>query len=136
MEKCLFTPHHCQHVLSFEFLILANLMGIRKHIRVVSVCISLITKDVKHFMKCFLAIRYPSVQNSLICSVPPFLIGLLSSNFLSSLYILNISPLSDVGLVKILSQCAYYPFFRLTVSFALQNLFTTSLHLLSIYLQD
>ena len=34
----------------------------------------------------------------------PFLIGLfgsLESNFLSSLYILHISPLSDVGLVKI-----------------------------------
>jgi hypothetical protein len=38
--------------------------------------------------------------------VPHFLIGLfgsLESNFLSSLYILDISPLSDVGLVKIFS---------------------------------
>jgi hypothetical protein len=32
------------------------------------------------------------------------LFGSLKSNFLSSLYILGISPLSDVGLVKIFSQ--------------------------------
>ena len=41
----------------------------------------------------------------LLCT--PFLIGLfgsLESNFLSSLYILDIIPLSDVGLVKIFSQ--------------------------------
>jgi len=32
------------------------------------------------------------------------LFGSLESNFLSSLYILDISPLSDVGLVKMFSQ--------------------------------
>jgi hypothetical protein len=40
-------------------------------------------------------------------SIPHFLIGLFvsqESNFLSSLYILDISPLLDVGLVKIFSQ--------------------------------
>ena len=48
-----------------------------------------------------------SVENSLFSSVPHFLIGLfgsLKSNFLSSLYILDICPLLDVGLVKIFSQ--------------------------------
>jgi hypothetical protein len=43
----------------------------------------------------------------LFSSVPHFLIvlfGSLESNFLSSLYILVISPLSDVELVKIFSQ--------------------------------
>ena len=37
----------------------------------------------------------------------PFLIGLfdcLESNFLSSLYIFNISPVSDIGLVTFFSQ--------------------------------
>ena len=40
---------------------------------------------------------------------PIFKIGLfvsLESNFLSSLYMLDISPLSDIGLVKIFSQSA------------------------------
>ena len=43
----------------------------------------------------------------LFSSVPHFSIGLfknLMSNILSSLYILNISPMSDLGLVKILSH--------------------------------
>jgi hypothetical protein len=47
----------------------------------------------------------------------------LESNFLSSLYIFDINPLSDVGLVKIFSQVVGYCFVLLTVSFALQKLF-------------
>ena len=48
-----------------------------------------------------------SLGASLFSSVPHILIGLfdsLESKFLSSLYILNSSPLLDVGLVKIFSQ--------------------------------
>jgi hypothetical protein len=48
--------------------------------------------------------------------------GLLMSSFLSSLYILDISPLSQVQLVKIFSQPVGYHFVLLTVSFALQKL--------------
>ena len=44
------------------------------------------------------------------------------SNFLSSLYILEIRPLSDMGLVKIFSHSVGYCFVLLTVSFALQKL--------------
>jgi hypothetical protein len=46
----------------------------------------------------------------------------LEFSFLSSLYILDISPLSDLGLVKILSQSVGGLFVLLTVSFALQKL--------------
>jgi hypothetical protein len=49
------------------------------------------------------------------------LLGSLESNFLSSLYILDISPLSDVRLVKILSQSAGCHFVLLTVSFAYRS---------------
>jgi hypothetical protein len=45
----------------------------------------------------------------------------LESNFLNSLYILDISPLSDLGLVKIFSQPVGGLFVLLTVSFALQH---------------
>jgi hypothetical protein len=46
----------------------------------------------------------------------------LESSFLRSLYIFDISPLSDLRLVKILSQSVGGLFVLLTVSFALQKL--------------
>jgi len=61
------------------------------------------TNDDEHFFRCFSAICYSSVENSLFSSVPHFLKWLfdsLESNFLSSLYILDISSLSDIGLVN------------------------------------
>ena len=41
----------------------------------------------------------------------------LESNLLNSLYILDISPLSDVGLIKIFSQSVGCHFVLLTVTF-------------------
>jgi hypothetical protein len=95
-----------QHLLSLEFLILAILTGVRWTLRVVLICISLMSKDVERFFRCFSVIQYSSVENSLFSSVPHFKIRLfvsLESNFLSSVYILEISPLQGVGLVKIFS---------------------------------
>jgi len=83
-----FSPHPLQHLLSPEFFILAILTGVRWNLRVVLICISLMTKDVEHFFRCFSAIRYSSAENSLFSSVPHILIGSfdsLESNFLSSL---------------------------------------------------
>jgi len=75
-------------LLSLEVLVLAILTGVRGNLRVILMCISLMTKDAEYFFKCFLAIRYSSVEKSLFSSVPHFLIGLfelLVSNFLWSL---------------------------------------------------
>ena len=93
------SPHLHQHLLSPEFLILAILIGVRWFLGVILICISLMTKDSEHFFWCFSALQVSSFENSLFISVPHFLIelfGSLESNFLSSLYILNISPLSDL----------------------------------------
>ena len=65
------------------------------------------TKDVEQFFRFFSAIQYSSAENFLFTSLPHFLIGLFDSpesNFLSSLYILDISPLSDVGFEMIFSN--------------------------------
>ena len=119
------SPPPLQHVLSLEVLILAILIGVRWNLRAILICISLITKDFKHFFRSFSAIQNSSVVKSQFSSIPYYLIGLfgfLVINFLSSLYILVISPLLDAGLVKIFSQSVGYQFVLLTMSFALQKL--------------
>jgi hypothetical protein len=78
------------------------------NLRVVLICISLMIKNVEHFFRCFSAIRYSLVEIFLFSSVPHFLMmsfDFVESSFFSSLHILAISPLSELGSVKILSQC-------------------------------
>jgi hypothetical protein len=66
------SPDPRQHLLSPAFLILVILLGVRWNLRVVLICISLITKDAEHFFKCSSAIGDSSVENSLFSSVPYF----------------------------------------------------------------
>ena len=66
------SPYLRQHLLSPEFLILAILTGVRWNLRVVWFGISLVTRDVEHFFRCFMVIQYSSVENSLFSSVPHF----------------------------------------------------------------
>ena len=64
-------------------------------------------RDVEQFLKCLSAILDSPVKSFLFRSVLHFFIGvfvLLMSNFLSFLYILDIRPLSDVGLMKVFSH--------------------------------
>jgi hypothetical protein len=84
-----FSPHPHQHLLSPEFLILDILTGVRWDLRVVLICISLMIKDVEHFLRCFSAIWYSSVENSFFSSVPQFLKKLLVIFFI---YISNDIP--------------------------------------------
>ena len=66
------SPHPGQYLLSPEFLILAILTGVRWNLKVVLICIYLMIKNVEHFFRCFSAIWYSSIENSLFSSVPHF----------------------------------------------------------------
>jgi hypothetical protein len=65
-----FCLHPHQHLLSPEFLILVSLTGVKWNLRLVLICISLMTKNVEHCFICFSAIHYSSVKNSFFSSVP------------------------------------------------------------------
>jgi hypothetical protein len=67
------SPHSLQHLLSHEFFFyLTILSSLKWNLRVVLICISLLTKDVEHFFRCFLAIQVSSDKNSLFSSIPHF----------------------------------------------------------------
>jgi hypothetical protein len=53
MDSVHLSPYLHQHFLLPEFLILAILICVRWNLRVVLTCISLMTKDVEHFFRCF-----------------------------------------------------------------------------------
>jgi hypothetical protein len=78
---------------------LAILIGVRWNLSVVLNCISFMARDGKNLFMCFLAIWTSSFKEVLFSSVAHFFNGSLilgEFSFLSSLYILVISPLSDV----------------------------------------
>jgi hypothetical protein len=49
VEECSPCPYPTQHEVLLKVLILAILTGVRWNLRVALICISLLTKDVKHF---------------------------------------------------------------------------------------
>ena len=101
------SPNPCQHLLSLEILILAILTGVRWNLRVVLICFFLMIKDVEHFLGASQPFGIPQLRILCLAMCHIFKMWLFDFSgvqLLSSLYILNISPLSDLGLVKILAQ--------------------------------
>jgi hypothetical protein len=64
------SPHPPQHLLSPEFLILAILIGVRWNLRVILICISLMTKDAE-YLGASRPFEFPQLR-ILFSSVPHF----------------------------------------------------------------
>ena len=102
------------------------LTGVKWYPIVVLVCISLMASDAEHLFIYLWALYMSSLEKRLFKSFANFLIGLfvfLEWSHVSSLYILQIKPLSEISLTNMFSHTVGSLSILMPLSLAVQKLF-------------